>query len=238
MFLFQVIIPGSWIFSLIVNIPRFLALNVKDSACMLMDEEYILKGYFVFWSALVVVAIAIMAGLYCRIVYTLWFKRDPDNRFTFQQTVSINKQVQYGTSFLLINLRKETWRKIRNISFFLISCMSRISATENSPHRLIFLGVFGCPSWHSRHTKDSPVKRDGSSWEKNPNDRDSVVGTLSLSVTLLMWEWDRDSVTVPSCLTFTLCRTTRGPSAHKIQTKTLAKFWYRDYNSHLYDWRC
>ena len=75
---------------------------------MLMDEEYILKGYFVFWSALVVVAIAIMTGLYCRIVYTLWFKRDPDNGLTFQQTVSINKQVQYENSFLLINLRKET----------------------------------------------------------------------------------------------------------------------------------
>ena len=128
-FLFQVIIPGSWIFSLIVNIPRFLALNVKDSACMLMEKEWTLKAYFLFWSAFVVVAIAIMAGLYCRIVYTLWFKRDPDNRLTFQQRVNINKQVQYGSSFLLINLRKRTWRKIRNISSFLISCMSRMSVT-------------------------------------------------------------------------------------------------------------
>ena len=106
-FLFQVIISGSWIFSLIANIPLFLVLKVKDNACMLMNEGWLPKAYFLYWSAIGVVAMAIMVRLYCRIVYTLWFKRDPDNQLTFQQQVSINKQVQYGKNFLLINLRKE-----------------------------------------------------------------------------------------------------------------------------------
>ena len=55
---------------------------------MLMDEEWLPKAYFFCWAVVVVVAMAIMAGLYCRIVYTLWFKRDPDNQLTYQQTVS------------------------------------------------------------------------------------------------------------------------------------------------------
>ena len=139
------IIPGSWIFSLIVNIPQFLALKVKDNACMLMDEEWLPKAYFFYWAAIVVVAMAIMAGLYCRIVYTLWFKRDPNNQLTYQQTVSINKQVQYGSSFLLIDLRKGHKKKIRNLSSFLISCMLSVSVTENSPRQLIFLECLGAP---------------------------------------------------------------------------------------------
>jgi len=103
-FLFQVIIPGSWIFSFVVNIPLFLALNVKDNACVWMNEEWMPKAYFLYWSAIVVVAMATMALLYSRIVYNLWFKRDPENQLTFQQRVSINKQVQHVNSFLFINL--------------------------------------------------------------------------------------------------------------------------------------
>ena len=73
-----------------------------------MVEEWMSKAYFLLWSAVVVVAMAIMAGLYSRIVYTLWFKRNPDNQLsdTFQQRVSINTHVKYGDIFLLINLRK------------------------------------------------------------------------------------------------------------------------------------
>ena len=94
-FLFQVIIPGSWIFALIAKMPLFLALNVKDNDCALMDEEWIPKAYFLHWSVIVGVAMVMMAGLYSRIVYTLWFKRDHDNQLTFQQRVSIKKRAQY-----------------------------------------------------------------------------------------------------------------------------------------------
>ena len=72
-----------------------------------MNEEWMPKAYFLYWSTIVGVAMAIMTGLYSRIVYTLWFKRDHDNRLTFQQRVSINNKVQYGNNFPLINLREE-----------------------------------------------------------------------------------------------------------------------------------
>ena len=94
-FLFQVIIPVSWIFALIANVPLFLALNVKDNDCVLMDEEWITKALILYWSVIVGVAMVMMAGLYSRIVYTLWFKRDHDNQLTFQQRVSIKKRAQY-----------------------------------------------------------------------------------------------------------------------------------------------
>ena len=58
---------------------------------MLITEEWAEKTLFSLWSAIVVAAMVLMAGLYCRIIYTLWFKRDPENQLTFQQRVSINK---------------------------------------------------------------------------------------------------------------------------------------------------
>jgi len=73
-----------------------------------MNEEWMPKAYFLYWSTTIVaIAMAIMTGLYSRIVYTLWFKRDHDNQLTFQQRVSIDNEVQYGNSFHLINLRGE-----------------------------------------------------------------------------------------------------------------------------------
>ena len=60
---------------------------------MRMDEEWLRRAFFLFFSAIVVAAMVMMAGLYSRIVYTLWFKRDQENQLTFQQRVSINKQV-------------------------------------------------------------------------------------------------------------------------------------------------
>ena len=82
------IIPGSWVFALIVVIPKITGLNVKDNACVRMDEEWLQKVEFLLWLAIVVAAMVLMAGLYSRIVYTLWFKRDPENQLAFQQMVS------------------------------------------------------------------------------------------------------------------------------------------------------
>ena len=73
---------------------KLIGLNVKDNACVRMDEEWLRRAFFLFLSAIVVAAMVMMAGLYSRIVYTLWFKRDQENQLTFQQRVSINKQVQ------------------------------------------------------------------------------------------------------------------------------------------------
>ena len=82
-----------------------MALNVKDNACVGMDEEYLRKATFLLWSAIVVAAMVLMAGLYSRIVYALWFKRGPENQLTFQQRVSINNQVQHVNNFLLHSSR-------------------------------------------------------------------------------------------------------------------------------------
>ena len=74
-----------------------------DNACVWVSEQWKLKAFRSSWSAVVVVAMAVMAGLYSRIVYTLWFKRVPDNQPTFQQRVSIKKQVQYLYIFLSLH---------------------------------------------------------------------------------------------------------------------------------------
>jgi len=68
-----------------------MALNVKDNACVWMDEEWLQKTFYLFWAAIVVAAMVLMAGLYSRIVYTLWFKRDTENQLTLQQRVCIDK---------------------------------------------------------------------------------------------------------------------------------------------------
>ena len=91
------------------------------------------KAYFLYWSAIIVVAMAIMAGLYSRIVYTLWFKRHPENQLTFQMMVSINQQVQYGNSFLLINLR---WGQERNLKYFLGGALVALFLVSRRPRQL------------------------------------------------------------------------------------------------------
>jgi len=53
-----------------------------------MDEEWLQKAETLLWSVIVVAAMVLMAGLYSRIVYTLWFKCDPENQLAFQQMVS------------------------------------------------------------------------------------------------------------------------------------------------------
>ena len=88
---------------MIVEIPMFLALNVKDSAYVWINEGWLLKTCFLFRSAIVVATMVLMAGLYCRIIYTLWFKRNPENQLTFQQRVSIKKQVQHENIFLSLH---------------------------------------------------------------------------------------------------------------------------------------
>jgi len=82
-----------------------MLVKVKDNACVLMDEEWLLKPNFLYWTAIVVTAMVLMAGLYSRIVYALWFKRDPENQLTYQQRVSTNKQIQHVNTVRLLSSR-------------------------------------------------------------------------------------------------------------------------------------
>ena len=52
-------------------------------------EDWMPKAYDILWSSIVLLAVVLMAVLYCRVVYTLWFKRDVHgNQLAFQQRVS------------------------------------------------------------------------------------------------------------------------------------------------------
>ena len=67
-------------------------IKVEGNACVnawVYGEDWIPKAYDLLCSVIVGLAVILMAGLYTRIVYTLWFKRDLDNEVTFQQRVSI-----------------------------------------------------------------------------------------------------------------------------------------------------
>ena len=91
------IIPGSWIFSLIFNMPLFLVVDEKGKYCtnvLVSGQDWMPKAYHLLWSSLVGVAVALMAGLYSRIVYTLWFKRVEDNQPAFQQRVSTSNKTE------------------------------------------------------------------------------------------------------------------------------------------------
>lgn len=73
-------------------------IKVEGNVCVnnwVYGEDWIPKAYDLLWSAMVGVAVALTTGMYSRIVYRLWFKRDRDNELTFQQRVSIKKQDQY-----------------------------------------------------------------------------------------------------------------------------------------------
>jgi len=76
----------------------FLMIKVEGNACVnvwVYGDDWIPKAYDLLWSAMVGLAVVLMAGLYSRIVYTLWFKRGREKEITFQQRVSIKKQDQY-----------------------------------------------------------------------------------------------------------------------------------------------
>lgn len=95
---FQVIIPASWIFSLIFNLPFFLVVEVKGGYCKnvwVNGQDWMPKAYQLLWSSMVAVAVAMMAGLYSRIVYILWLKRAEENPPAFQQRVSTSNKRKF-----------------------------------------------------------------------------------------------------------------------------------------------
>jgi len=71
----------------------FVVVTVKDNTCMnirVRGEDWMPKAYDMLWKSAALLTMVLMAGLYSRIVYTLWFKRDDhDNQLAFQQRVSV-----------------------------------------------------------------------------------------------------------------------------------------------------
>ena len=59
------------------------------------------KAYNLAWDVTVVLSLALMVGLYSRVVYTLWFKRNNDNQLTYQQKVSVMCRIHHDFLSLL-----------------------------------------------------------------------------------------------------------------------------------------
>ena len=94
-FEFQIIIPGSWIFSIILNTPTFLVANVNSNFCgYIWPEQWMAKAFTLTWSVMVFLSLLLMVGMYSRAVYTLWFKRKDDDQLTNQQRVSAGKTLK------------------------------------------------------------------------------------------------------------------------------------------------
>lgn len=93
-FKFQVIIPASWIFALLMEIPGFLSLNYDKtlaSCTLAFSEEWMGKAYSVIWFLVFGgLPIPLMLALYSTVVYNLWFKRNEQNELSYQQKVQAN----------------------------------------------------------------------------------------------------------------------------------------------------
>ena len=87
------IIPGSWIFAAIVNIPLFLAKNttIKKGRVMCVPTwpKAWMKAFIMILTVVVGVSLVLMITLYSRVVYTLWFQRKDEHKLNTQQKVGM-----------------------------------------------------------------------------------------------------------------------------------------------------
>ena len=94
------IIAGSWIFSLILNSPLFLVFyfDKKSNSCKAnwLTEWMSVTFTVTWWLVVVAPSIVVMTGLYSKVVYTLWFKRNDVNQRTYQQKVSVKYRIRKG----------------------------------------------------------------------------------------------------------------------------------------------
>ncbi|XP_015770914.1 PREDICTED: pyroglutamylated RFamide peptide receptor-like isoform X2 [Acropora digitifera] len=84
----KVIIPCIWIFSLVLQLPPFLSLNYDlDTNVCLPLEPWIYLVWIMTHFAFILTSSVLMAGLYSRVVYALWFKQDHGNALPPEQQV-------------------------------------------------------------------------------------------------------------------------------------------------------
>lgn len=131
----KVIIPGSWIFSLIITFPGFLVTNFDkklESCGETFPGKWMAEAYSLTWIlATTALPLALMVGLYSMVVYTLWFKRNEDNELTYQQqgvmkvrkrvtlmviTVSSIFGISWGTSSVSYVLKHFSSQNIGNVA--------------------------------------------------------------------------------------------------------------------------
>ncbi|KAL9978218.1 hypothetical protein ACROYT_G015713 [Oculina patagonica] len=145
----KVIIAGSWIFSLLLNIPLFLVRNLEKRSNRCVDvwpESWMGKAYSLIWLSFTLLTLALMAGLYSRVVYALWFKGDDDNQLTHQQrgvtkvrkrvtlmvlTVSAMFGICWGTDLVLYVLWNYSFSNMRPMPIAIANTMVLFNSAVN-----------------------------------------------------------------------------------------------------------
>jgi len=63
----------------------------KERSCKVAwPEKWMSKAYTVMVHAFIVISCTLISGLYSRVVYTLWYKRNDVNEITHHQKVWVN----------------------------------------------------------------------------------------------------------------------------------------------------
>ena len=107
----------------------FLSMKVTRNVCVdTWSEDWMSKAYTLAWDVVVFVPLALMVGLYSRVVYTLWFKRDDDNQPNHQQRVSVFKSFK-----IYLSLHRLKIGHVMHICWGPIPfmCSGRIKFTQN-----------------------------------------------------------------------------------------------------------
>ncbi|XP_020626586.1 pyroglutamylated RFamide peptide receptor-like [Orbicella faveolata] len=131
----KVIIPGSWILSLVFTLPLFL-ITIYDknieSCVENFRRKWMAKAYSLTWLlATTALPLVLMVGLYSTVVYALWCKNDEDDEITHQQkgvmkvrkrvtlmviTVSSIFGISWGTSSITYVLKHFTTRNTGHVA--------------------------------------------------------------------------------------------------------------------------
>ena len=93
-FVLQLIIPGSWILAVIINIPNFCKqdfVEEKNPNYCIYDydrpQKWMEKAFPLAVICVYMLCFTLMMGLYSRVIYTMYFKRDEYTQHTCQQQV-------------------------------------------------------------------------------------------------------------------------------------------------------
>ncbi|KAM7428532.1 hypothetical protein ABFA07_020513 [Porites harrisoni] len=78
------VITGSWILALILQLREY-GKKVVDNSCVYVWSEEFVNSFSLMWHSFVFVSCIILAGLYSRVVHTLWFRQDYHNDIPHNQ---------------------------------------------------------------------------------------------------------------------------------------------------------
>ena len=126
------IISGSWILPLILSIPHFLKTDFKTETniyqCLYdWPEDWMNTAYTWTTNSIILLSIVLMAGLYTRMVYTLWLKRGDEYILTNQQ------QVRDSPNSLGFNACAQYWNATWYlIAWFVITTISLWNSLDSS----------------------------------------------------------------------------------------------------------